>query len=338
MAAYEENLYYAKRGDPLAQDTIMTFCGFAAQHRSSNYNDDYPADMSIAHYWADSLKASAAAGNTLAQYTISKVRSEHDDVLERWLTRETKTEFLALQGKYKRIIEEKLANNDPYAMYAVSKDNEDLELLKKSADLGCSLACDALSDYYVLGGFYSCHDFSKAQPSKQFYYAQKGALLNDFYACRCQMKLASCYEFGDGVERDKSKFSQWLNTAAENGCYEAIKKLEATKAHEQTNSASSTHISSQTGSKSSGGCYVATCVYGSYDCPQVWTLRRYRDYKLMRSAPGTLFVKLYYKVSPKLVKAFGNKRWFTSVFKNVLDKFVVKLKNKGYSDAKYNDQ
>ncbi len=23
----------------------------------------------------------------------------------------------------------------------------------------------------------------------------------------------------------------------------------------------------------SGGCYVATTVYGSYDCPQVWTLR-----------------------------------------------------------------
>ena len=26
-----------------------------------------------------------------------------------------------------------------------------------------------------------------------------------------------------------------------------------------------------------GGCYVATAVYGSYDCPQVWTLRRVRD-------------------------------------------------------------
>ena len=28
------------------------------------------------------------------------------------------------------------------------------------------------------------------------------------------------------------------------------------------------------------GCYIATAVYGSYDCPQVWTLRRYRDYTL----------------------------------------------------------
>ena len=28
--------------------------------------------------------------------------------------------------------------------------------------------------------------------------------------------------------------------------------------------------------KSRRGCYIATCVYGSYDCPQVWTLRRFR--------------------------------------------------------------
>ena len=33
--------------------------------------------------------------------------------------------------------------------------------------------------------------------------------------------------------------------------------------------------SSTSGSSSSGrGCYVATAVYGSYDCPEVWTLRR----------------------------------------------------------------
>ncbi|MFR9028073.1 MAG: DUF2726 domain-containing protein [Clostridium sp.] len=25
------------------------------------------------------------------------------------------------------------------------------------------------------------------------------------------------------------------------------------------------------------GCYIATAVYGSYDCPQVWVLRRFRD-------------------------------------------------------------
>lgn len=54
------------------------------------------------------------------------------------------------------------------------------------------------------------------------------------------------------------------------------------------------------------GCYIATCVYGSYDCPQVWTLRRYRDSVLSKSWYGRAFIKLYYKVSPILVKWFGN--------------------------------
>ena len=56
---------------------------------------------------------------------------------------------------------------------------------------------------------------------------------------------------------------------------------------------------------SNGGCYVATAVYGSYDCPQVWTLRRYRDYTLAETWLGRLFILLYYAISPTLVKWFG---------------------------------
>ena len=51
---------------------------------------------------------------------------------------------------------------------------------------------------------------------------------------------------------------------------------------------------SNTGSSSgssSGGCYVATAVYGSYDCPQVWTLRRYRDYTLAETWYGRAFIR-----------------------------------------------
>ena len=44
--------------------------------------------------------------------------------------------------------------------------------------------------------------------------------------------------------------------------------------------------SSGNSGSSGGGCYVATAVYGSYDCPQVWTLRRYRERK--RGKTGTL--------------------------------------------------
>ena len=86
-----------------------------------------------------------------------------------------------------------------------------------------------------------------------------------------------------------------------------------------------------------GGCYIATAVYGSYDCPQVWTLRRYRDFSLSRTAPGRLFVKLYYAASPALVKLFGKQRWFRSLWKKFLDRKVARLNARGFEDSPYRD-
>lgn len=85
------------------------------------------------------------------------------------------------------------------------------------------------------------------------------------------------------------------------------------------------------------GCYVATAVYGSYDCPEVWTLRRYRDNHLAKSFFGRTFIKLYYSISPLLVKLFGNKKWFSIVFRKRLDKMVKFLNNQGYSPDRYED-
>ena len=87
----------------------------------------------------------------------------------------------------------------------------------------------------------------------------------------------------------------------------------------------------------SGGCYVATSVYGSYDCPQVWTLRRYRDYRLAKTWYGRTFIKAYYATSPSLVKWFGETSWFRSLWKGVLDKKVTKLNEIGFEDTPYND-
>lgn len=86
------------------------------------------------------------------------------------------------------------------------------------------------------------------------------------------------------------------------------------------------------------GCYVATCVYGSYDCPPVWVLRRFRDYRLAKSLPGRIFIKLYYFASPKLVKCFGNTKLFKSFCGEVLDKMVFHLITNGVKDTPYNDK
>ena len=85
------------------------------------------------------------------------------------------------------------------------------------------------------------------------------------------------------------------------------------------------------------GCYVATCVYGSYDCPQVWVLRRYRDEVLASHFWGRCFIKLYYAVSPTLVRWFGEIRFFRRICKKRLDKMVSNLQKRGIENTFYDD-
>ena len=85
------------------------------------------------------------------------------------------------------------------------------------------------------------------------------------------------------------------------------------------------------------GCYVATSVYGSYDCSEVWVLRRFRDQYLSNRWLGRLFIKVYYAVSPTVVTIFGKYKWFNHFWRNVLDRMVEKLQRKGYEDTPYID-
>ncbi len=89
---------------------------------------------------------------------------------------------------------------------------------------------------------------------------------------------------------------------------------------------------------SAGACYVATAVYGSYDCPEVWTLRRFRDYTLDTTWYGRLFIKTYYAISPTLVKRFGHTDWFKRMWKAPLDRMVDSLRQKGVESSPYQDK
>lgn len=86
-----------------------------------------------------------------------------------------------------------------------------------------------------------------------------------------------------------------------------------------------------------GGCYIATAVYGSYDCPQVWGLRRFRDYRLAKTWYGRAFIRTYYAISSTLVKWFGNSSWFVNLWKPRLDEMVKNLKKEGFDDTPYTD-
>ena len=87
-----------------------------------------------------------------------------------------------------------------------------------------------------------------------------------------------------------------------------------------------------------GNCYIATAVYGSYDCPQVWTLRRYRDNVLAETRFGRVFIRTYYAVSPTLVKWFGATEWFRNLWKPTLDRMVDRLNNEGVECTPYSDK
>lgn len=91
-------------------------------------------------------------------------------------------------------------------------------------------------------------------------------------------------------------------------------------------------------SQSSGGCYIATSVYGSYDCPQVWVLRRFRDEILASKWYGLLFIKIYYAISPTLVKLFGNYSLFKRFWGRILDNMVDKLHSFGLKNTPYEDR
>ena len=97
-------------------------------------------------------------------------------------------------------------------------------------------------------------------------------------------------------------------------------------------------ISKNSKQVSVGGCYVATAVYGSYDCPQVWTLRRYRDCTLSKTWYGRAFIGIYYAVSPTLVKWFGHTDGFKKMWKKKLDRMVARLKSDGVEDTPYEDR
>lgn len=85
------------------------------------------------------------------------------------------------------------------------------------------------------------------------------------------------------------------------------------------------------------GCYIATAVYGSYNCPQVLILRRYRDAKLANNILGRIFIRAYYAISPTLVELFSDKAWFYCIWRSILDYKIKKLLKCGFGDTLYEE-
>lgn len=75
-----------------------------------------------------------------------------------------------------------------------------------------------------------------------------------------------------------------------------------------------------------GGCYIATMAYGSYEHPQVLELRKFRDNTLSKSSFGRGFIKTYYKYSPKLVEHLKDKPLINQTIKSILNTLIRIIK------------
>lgn len=203
-----------------------------------------------------------------------------------------------------------------YGLYlsynGIRKDKEKIKYwLLRAVDSGDAEAKSYLGSYYL-----SFED----NREKAVYWKTKAA--EQGYA-EAQENLGYYYEKGLGVslQKDERKAAFWYTKAAEQGNENAKKALAKLNKMPRGTAPYST--------ESSGGCYIATCVYGSYDCPEVWTLRRFRDNELSNLWLGRQFIRIYYAVSPKIVELFGDQKWFSKLWKPIIDKIVHKLQNGG---------
>jgi hypothetical protein len=73
------------------------------------------------------------------------------------------------------------------------------------------------------------------------------------------------------------------------------------------------------------GCYIATAVYGSYDAPEVMTLRKFRDNVLKKSVFGRMFIRFYYRLSPPLAEKLKYAKRVNRCVKRILDCWVRRL-------------
>lgn len=215
------------------------------------------------------------------------------------------------------------------------------EVVKLIKDLDNSKEQDeALS---TLTFYCSClaNGYSKAAKDDQMKSGNNWRVFAEYFdriaaAEKIYTQLENCYKkyFPQNKDARTSLQKEYLNFLSIYGKSGSENKEKMSRVSSEIQSYDETYVPP----KKADGCYIATAIYGSYDCPQVWTLRRFRDTILAKSWYGRTFIKIYYTVSPTLVKHFGKSNWFKRIWTPFLDRMVKRLNWKGIENTPYNDR
>lgn len=75
--------------------------------------------------------------------------------------------------------------------------------------------------------------------------------------------------------------------------------------------------------RSDGGfCYIATMVYRNSEAPEVLILKKFRDAYLDKFSFGRMFIRAYYKYSPRFVERFKNNERVNKTIRYLLDSII----------------
>jgi hypothetical protein len=73
------------------------------------------------------------------------------------------------------------------------------------------------------------------------------------------------------------------------------------------------------------GCFIATAAYGTPTAEQIDVLREFRDAVLLKNTSGSLFVALYYRLSPPVADFIAGKEAVRTLVRDLLVDPIVWL-------------
>ena len=143
-----------------------------------------------------------------------------------------------------------------------------------------------------------------------------------FYACD-SLKTINGSDSNPVIRRIRREYLPETYTSASTArTTNGTASISTNRAASSYNNMNSNSGTSSMQTNNSEGCYIATAVYGSYDAPQVMTLRKFRDETLRTTAPGRWFIRTYYRLSPPVAEKLKNAKHINAFVRKLLDKWV----------------